>query len=274
MRRSGRYLRRGVAIVFLLPVALKVLVWSFAPPLRWEDARWSSAGILPAAASDPAPRVVVFAARTAGWRGIFAVHTWIVVKPENADRYSRYEVTGWGDPIRVDRLAPDAFWIGHLPDIVGDVRGSAAAAAIPKIEAAIKDYPYASYGSYRMWPGPNSNTFVASMLRAAPELQIAMPPEAIGKDFRADGALIGRTESQTGFEVSIYGLLGIKIGRVEGFEANVLGLVAGLDGRHPAVKLPAFGRVGLDSLATLAAAAMGRSTVTAESEQNGPPQPQ
>jgi hypothetical protein len=271
MRRSGRNLRLGVAIVFLLPVAMKAFVWSFAQPRRWEDARWSSAGILPPAASDPEPRVVVFSARTAGWRGIFAVHTWIVVKPENADRYTRYEVTGWGDPIRVNRLAPDAFWISYRPDIVGDVRGPTAGAAIQKIEAAIIDYPYASYGSYRMWPGPNSNTFVASVLRAAPELEIAMPPEAIGKDFRADGSLIGLTESGTGFEVSVYGLLG-KIGLIEGLEANFLGLVAGLDGRHPAVKIPAFGRVGLDSLATsvatLAAAAMGGSTMTVEGERN------
>jgi hypothetical protein len=273
MRRIGRNLRLTLAIVFLLPVAIKVLIFSFAPPLRWEDARWSSAGILPLAASDAEPRIVVFSARTAGWRGIFAVHTWIVVKPEHADHYTRYEVTGWGDPIRINRLAPDAFWIGNRPNIVGDVRGPAAGTAIPRIEAAIRNYPYASYGSYRMWPGPNSNTFVASLLRTAPELEIAMPPEAIGKDFRADGSLIGLSESRTGFELSVYGLLGIKIGLIEGFEANFLGLVAGLDGRCPAMKIPAFGRVGLDSLATLAATAKRGGRVEAEAEQNRQPEP-
>jgi hypothetical protein len=40
--------------------------------------------------------------------------------------------------------------------------------------------------------------------------------------------------------------LGVKLGWVEGVEVNVLGLVAGLDLRHPALKLPAFGRIGLD----------------------------
>jgi hypothetical protein len=256
MQRIGRHLRYTVAIVFLLPVSLKALLWSVAEPSRWEGARWSSAGILPEAASDPAPRVTVFSARTAGWRGIVAVHTWLVVKPENADRYTRYEVTGWGDPIRVNQLAPDALWTNHRPQIVGDVRGPAAAAAIPKLEAAIRAYPYAAYGSYRMWPGPNSNTFVATVLRAAPELDIAMPPEAIGKDFRADGSLAGLTESETGVEVSLYGLLGIKIGRIEGVEVNFLTLVAGLDGRRPALKIPAFGRVGLDPFGTPAAVAM------------------
>ncbi len=41
-------------------------------------------------------------------------------------------------------------------------------------------------------------------------------------------------------------MLGVKLGWVEGIEVNVLGLVAGLDLRHPAVKLPAVGRVGFE----------------------------
>ena len=40
----------------------------------------------------------------------------------------------------------------------------------------------------------------------------------------------------------------MKVGKVEGVELNVLTLVAGLDAQHPAVKLPAFGRIGLDRL--------------------------
>jgi Protein of unknown function (DUF3750) len=130
--------------------------------------------------------------------------------------------------------------------VVADIGGERAAAAIPKIEAAVKSYPYANTGDYRIWPGPNSNTFTATLLRAVPELEIAMPPEAIGKDFRPDGSLFGRTDSRTGYEVSIFGLLGAKLGWVEGVELNLLTLVAGLDLRHPALKLPGFGRVGVD----------------------------
>ncbi len=255
MRNIGRNIRIAVLTVFVLPVAIKAVLWSFEPPRRWQDGRWSSAGILPPAASDSEPRVVVFAARTGGWRSIFAVHTWIVVKPANADEYTRYEVTGFGEPIRVNRLAPDAFWISYRPDTVADIRGPLAGAAIPKIEAAIRDYPFTEYGSYRMWPGPNSNTFIATVLRAVPELAVAMPPEAIGKDFRADGTLAGLTESGTGVELSLWGLFGFKIGKVEGIELNLLTLVAGLDALHPAVKLPAFGRIGLDRLTEQAAIA-------------------
>jgi len=36
---------------------------------------------------------------------------------------------------------------------------------------------------------------------------------------------------------------------VEGIELNLLGLVAGLDAEHPALKIPAFGRIDLDRAA-------------------------
>jgi hypothetical protein len=255
MQNPGRKIRLTLLLVFLAPVAGKAILWSFEEPRDWRTARWLSAGILPGAASDRDARILVFAARTAGWRGIFAVHTWIVLKPADADSYTRYEVTGFGRPLRINGRPPDGYWLGDRPRIVGDIRGAVAAAAIPKIEAAVMAYPYTEYGDYRMWPGPNSNTFVATVLRAVPELEIAMPPEAIGKDYRIDGALFGRTASRTGVEASLYGLLGLKIGRVEGIEFNVLSLVAGLDAQHPALKIPAFGRLGLDRIAPRSAVA-------------------
>jgi len=259
MRSFARKFRLVLLIVFLAPVAAKAVLWSFEEPRRWQTARWSSAGILPEAASDREARVTVFAARTGGWRSIFAVHTWIVVKGVGADDYTRYEVTGFGRPLRINGRPADGFWLGAMPQVVADIRGSRAAAAIPKIEAAIGAYPYTQHGDYRMWPGPNSNTFVATVLRAVPELEIAMPPEAIGKDFRIDGTLFGLTESETGVELSLYGLLGLKLGKVEGIEVNVLTLVAGLDALHPAVKLPGFGRIGLDRLTAPSAIANARS---------------
>ena len=36
------------------------------------------------------------------------------------------------------------------------------------------------------------------------------------------------------------------VGWVEGIEINFLGLVAGLDLRRPAIKLPGWGRIGMD----------------------------
>jgi hypothetical protein len=76
-----------------------------------------------------------------------------------------------------------------------------------------------------------------------------MPSEAVGRDFRADGSFVGLTGSHTGIELSVFGLLGAKLGWVEGVELNFMGLVAGLDLRHPALKIPCFGRLGFDEVA-------------------------
>ena len=81
---------------------------------------------------------------------------------------------------------------------------------------------------------------------------VAMPPNAVGRDFRPR-PYAGLSDSRTGIEASLWGALGVKLGWVEGFELNVFGLVAGLDVRDPALKLPGFGRLGFDSLSAVAA---------------------
>ena len=113
---------------------------------------------------------------------------------------------------------------------------------IPKIRAAVARYPYKRSGDYSVWPGPNSNSFVAYVLGAIPEAAIALPPTAVGKDWRVGSGIFGLTPSGTGLQLSLAGLFGVTIGWVEGVEINVLGLVAGIDIRRPAIKLPGFGR--------------------------------
>lgn len=236
----------SILILFLLPVAARATFFAFEDrPRSFREANWASMGTLPAAAAHQDARVLVLSGRTGGWKGVVAVHSWIVFKRENAKGWTRYDVVGWGNPVRLNGWAPDARWYGTPPSVIADIKGAEAQALIPKIEQAVKDYRYANYGDYRIWPGPNSNSFVATVLRAIPEVSVTMPPNAIGRDFRADPYL-GWTDSGTGIEASLWGLLGVKIGWVEGVEVNVLGLVAGLDIRDPALKLPGFGRIGLN----------------------------
>jgi hypothetical protein len=56
---------------------------------------------------------------------------------------------------------------------------------------------------------------------------------------------LGLTDTRTGIEASLCGVLGVKIGWIEGLEINVLSLVFGLDLRRPALKIPGFGRISL-----------------------------
>ncbi|MGE3148934.1 MAG: DUF3750 domain-containing protein [Pseudorhodoplanes sp.] len=232
-------------VLFLLPVAARAALFAFEErPQSWRDADWSSIGSLPAASAYPDARILVMSGQTGGWKGVVAVHSWIVIKRENARSWSRYDVVGWGNPVRLNGWAPDSRWYGSLPKVVADIRGAEAQTLIPKIEAAVRDYRFGRAGDYRLWPGPNSNTFVAAILRAVPEIRATLPPNAIGRDFR-DGPYLGWTDSATGIEASLYGVLGIKLGWVEGIEFNVFGLVAGFDLREPALKMPGFGRIAL-----------------------------
>jgi hypothetical protein len=231
--------------LFLLPLAARAALFAMEDrPRNWRDADWSSIGSLPPAAQHPDARVLVLSGQTGGWKGVVAVHSWIVVKRDNARSWSRYDVVGWGNPVRINGWAPDGRWYGGRPFVVADIQGAEAQALIPKIEAAIQDYQFRNAGDYRIWPGPNSNTFVATVLRAVPEIGVTLPPNALGRDFRP-AAYAGWSDSRTGIEANLWGLFGVKLGWVEGVEVNVLGLVAGLDLRNPAVKVPGFGRLGV-----------------------------
>lgn len=235
----------AILLLFLGPLIARAALYAVGnDPRSWRDADWSSAGLLPPAAADKDARVIVFTGTTGAWKGIFSVHSWIVYKPANATAWTRYDVVGWGTPVRSNNWPPDGRWYGNTPIAIADVSGAEAEKMIPRIEEAVADYRYAKAGDYRIWPGPNSNSFVAAVLRAVPELGVVLPPNAVGRDYR-DGFYAGPTDSHTGAEISFRGLAGLKIGWVEGVELNLLGLVAGIDLRQPGVKLPGFGRIGL-----------------------------
>jgi hypothetical protein len=142
--------------------------------------------------------------------------------------------------VHCDLKAPED-GVGGGPSRVAMTWDGEEARRILEVLNRIETYPHCH--RYHYWPGPNSNTFVATVLRAIPEVEAILPANAIGRDFRP-WPYFGWTDSGTGVEANLWGVLGVKIGWVEGLEVNVLGLVAGLDLRNPAVKVPAFGHVG------------------------------
>jgi hypothetical protein len=212
----------------------------------WRNATNAPAGLAPDPATTLEAVVQVYAARTWGWKGSFGVHTWVAVKPPEAKNYTVYEVIGWrlrwsGTSLAVTERAPDAHWYGNAPELLAEKRGAEAEALIPRIEAAIRAYPYAN--EYSVWPGPNSNTFTAWVSRAVPELKLDLPPTAIGKDFLGD-RIVASAPSGSGFQLSLAGLFALTASGVEGLEVNLLGLTFGIDPFSPALKLPLVGRIG------------------------------
>jgi Protein of unknown function (DUF3750) len=211
-----KYLRRFLLfflLVFLLPAAANVLLWWLTTrPQTWRDADWSSAGILLPASATPEAEIRVFVARTGGLKGAISHHSWIVLKPAGAPRWTRYDVVGWGSPVRENAYAPDGRWYGNEPELIGHAECTAAQVAIPGILAAVKSYRWRHPGDYAIWPGPNSNTFVATILAAVPELGIRQPATAIGKMWPADGSIAGLAPDGRGFRFSLRGVVGLNVG--------------------------------------------------------------
>jgi hypothetical protein len=245
MVRPG--LALALLVVFVLPVVVSACMLGRDGGVPWYQARRDSTGMAPDPATTTEAVIQVYAARAVSWRGIVAVHTWITVKPTGASRFTRYEVVGFGvaggaPAVRVDRTGPDNYWFGAQPELLLDRRGAGVDALIAKVASAVEAYPYPH--EYRAWPGPNSNTFTAYVARAVPELGLALPSIAIGKDFLSGGAIFAAAPSHTGYQFSLYGVAGLLVAREEGIELNLLGFAIGLDFAPPALKLPGIGRIG------------------------------
>jgi hypothetical protein len=240
--------RRVAAVVALVLATLAGCAALERAGDRWREARRDSSAQAPEPSSTPEAVIQIYAARTVGWRGVFGVHSWVVVKSSGATAYRRYEVVGWGvdrgaPAIRVDRAGPDNYWFGSRPELLVDARGAGVDALIERVHDAVARYPYAE--TYRTWPGPNSNTFVAWIGREVPELRLHLPPTAIGKDYLPNAAPFGVTPAGRGGQLSLLGVTGLLAGWDEGLELNVLGLTFGVDVRTPALKLPVVGRLGV-----------------------------
>jgi hypothetical protein len=217
----------------------------------WRTASREPVGLAPDPATTREAVVQVYAARALSWRGYFAVHPWIAVKRSGGRAFTVYEVNGWrlgrmGSAVMVSNRPPDGRWFGNRPQLLADRRGAGVDALIDRIEGAVASYPWKD--TYHVWPGPNSNTFIAHVLRAAPELRVNLPPTAIGKDYL--GVLpVAKLPSGTGAQLNVLGVAGIAIGLEEGVEVNLLGLTFGIDPRHLALKVPIIGSIGPKRLA-------------------------
>ena len=211
----------------------------------WHQTRRDSTGQAPDPARVHEAVVQVYGARTVRWRGAFGIHPWIAVKRAGADTYTTYQKIGWrayrgGEAVvAATTRTPDAYWFGAEPRLLADHRGPAAEELIDRIEAAVAQYPWGH--TYRLWPGPNSNTFVAFVARQVPALGLDLPPTAIGKDYLGPTTFVAPAPSGTGWQVSLAGVAGVTVAREEGLEVNLLGLGFGIDINDSRLRLPGFG---------------------------------
>ena len=170
--------------------ALAIAFGGIAVTLWASSMALEPAAVGTARAPDPAryPDAVVqvYGADVWGWRGRFAIHTWIATKGRDAETYDIYQVIGWrersGRPVLSRTTGnPARHWYGSPPVLLHEVRGNAAETLVPKIRNAVDRYPFDR--EYTMWPGPNSNSFTAWVGLEVPELGLDLPAKAIGQSW-------------------------------------------------------------------------------------------
>ena len=152
----------------------------------WRARERGPTGQAPGPAVERRAVVQADGARTVRWRGAFGIHLWVAVKRAGTDACTTWQIVGWrarysGDALdKASGTTPDTHWYGAWSQLLVEHRGPVAEAMIDALQAAEARYPWRD--RYRLWPGPNSNTFVAWLAREGRQRRLDLPPTAIGKD--------------------------------------------------------------------------------------------
>jgi hypothetical protein len=101
-----------------LSLVLVAIFLSGCTKTDWRTASRESAGIAPNPEEVKDAVIEFYAADAFSWRGWFAVHTWVEVKPQNAMEYTVYEIVGWRIPAlsQYNTAKPDRYWYGAKPE--------------------------------------------------------------------------------------------------------------------------------------------------------------
>ncbi len=146
----------------------------------------------------------------------------------------------------VNAYPADAYWYGNCPRVIMSLKASAAAERlIPAIKTTIQKYPYSASGSYLIWPGPNSNTFVVVDRAPYGWLRGELSPVAVGRISRP-GLQFARAPSDTGYTVSVNGYFRPPRWRLrKGWKFTLPAAPSVLTPMILAIKLPAFGKLSM-----------------------------
>lgn len=172
----------------LLPIfaLLGLILSSCSSGKDWRTASRESAGIAPDPSVTNEAVLHVYGADAWGWRGWFAIHTWIAAKRTGETSYTVYDVVGWrgyrGQSVmRITKDVPDRYWFGAKPRLLKKHHGTGVDELIDAVEKAAHAYPWKT--TYKAFPGPNSNTFTAWVAKQVPELDLSLPLSAIGSGY-------------------------------------------------------------------------------------------
>ena len=179
---------KTIKVLIILPLFLLALLiaLNLMDGNEWRTASRESSGIAPDPSITQEAILHVYGARAWGWRGWFAIHTWIAAKRTGETSYTVYDVVGWRlhrspQVLGIREDIPDRYWYGEKPRILKAHRGEGVDELIEAVDAAARAYPWKD--AYKVFPGPNSNTFTAWIAKQVPELELDLPFTAIGSGY-------------------------------------------------------------------------------------------
>ena len=173
----------GLPAAFILLISI---LTSGCSDRDWRTASRESAGLAPDPIQTQEAVLQVYGADAWSWRGWFAIHTWIAAKKTGESAYTIYDVVGWrgrhGQPVmKIAKDIPDRYWFGEKPYIIKEFQGKGVDELIDAVHKAARAYPWKT--TYKVLPGPNSNTFTAWIASQVPKLALKLPFSAIGSGY-------------------------------------------------------------------------------------------
>ena len=128
----------------------------------------------------------------------FAIHPWIVIvdngkitrweiihrKYQDKKRFGYVYKNFYNNPIQglKKHHFSSEYWYSTLIDSVSGDDKSLAFRIVNFVEEMTPFYPHQE--NYVLFPGPNSNTYIAWILQKFPELKIKLPWNAFGKNYK------------------------------------------------------------------------------------------
>ena len=169
------------------------------------------------------------------WVARFATHSWVDYRPDVNSAWRRIEIVNKNSGLLHHTISDEQAYAkkrwGERVRVLSRSDGKKNPYFVRDIMAFARGY---DASVYRVWPGPNSNTFAERLLRQVDGASAQLNHNAVGKEH---GFYVGKTAGGTGVELQTP-LVGAAVGLHEGVELSLLGLSGGVSFYPFAIKIP------------------------------------
>ncbi|MCP5536864.1 MAG: DUF3750 domain-containing protein [Akkermansiaceae bacterium] len=170
----------------------------------------------------------------------FATHSWVDYRSDTRSPWRRIEIVNKTSGLQHHTIPDDVAHAGKRWGNRVRILSQSDGKKNPRFVSDIMRFAERYDASvYRVWPGPNSNSFAENLIRGVDGVSAVLDHNAVGKEH---GFYVGKTAGGTGLELQTP-LVGCALGLREGAELSLLGLSGGVALYPPVVKIPFLPRL-------------------------------